>query len=167
MRLKLTPGQSCYLHGWLSPKPTLCWADIRNSPSLSLQTLLSAGLDADDLHQLQPDVAQWVRAGRVTLADCPLMADLWGAHPVRDFKADLGDVAGFRWSADAMVKMGLTYGELVELGLTPGSMAIFTHVTLHGWGQLGMTRADAALVPDPVLIALFNMPKQEVLRSLK
>ena len=167
MRLKLTPGQSCYLHGWLSPKLTLCWADIRKTPAMSLENLLSAGLDLDDLHKLQPDVTEWVKAGRVTIADCPLMADLWGAHPVRDFKADLGDVAGFRWSADVMLRAGLTYAELVELGLTPASMVVFAHITLHGWAQLGMTRADAAKIPEAALVSLFGLPKQEVLRSLK
>jgi hypothetical protein len=167
MRLKLTPGQSCYLHGWLSPKPTLSWADVRGNPSLTLQHLLAAGLALDELHGLQPEVSEWVKAGRVTLADCPAMAELWGGHPVRDFKADLGDIAGFKWTAEAMLKMGLNYAELVDIGLTPASMIVFTHVTLHGWSQLGFTRADAAQVPEPVLIALFCMPKQEVLRSLK
>ena len=167
MRLKLTPGQSCFLHGWLNPKPTLSWPDIRSKPEFTLQKLISAGIDLDDIHKLQPDVSEWVKAGRVTIADCPLMADLWGAHPVRDFKADLGDVAGFRWTADAMVKMGLTYGDLVDLGLTPASMVLFTHVTLHGWAQLGMSRADAAQIPEQALVGLFCMPKLEVLRSLK
>jgi len=167
MRLKLTPGQSCYLHGWLSPKPTLSWPDIRNNPALTLQNLLSAGIDLDDLHHLQPDAKEWVKAGRVALSDCPLMADLWGAHPVRDFRADIGDVAGFRWSTELMLRMGLTYRELVELGLTPASMVLFSHVTLNGWAQLGMTRADAAQMTEPALVGLFAMPKQEVLRSLK
>ena len=167
MRLKLTPGQSCYLHGWLNPKQTLCWADIRKNQALSLQNLLSTGLDLDDLHKLQPDVSEWVKAGRVTIADCPLMADLWGAHPVRHFNADLGDVAGFRWSAETMLRAGLTYAELVDLGLTPQSMVVFTHITLCGWAQLGMTRADAAKIPEATLVSLFGLAKQEVLRSLK
>lgn len=167
MRLKLTPGQSCYLHGWLNPKPTLCWADVRGNPSLTLRNLVSAGIDLDDLHHLQPETAQWVKAGRVTIADCPAMAELWGAHPVRDFKADLGDIAGFKWSAETMRGVGLSYAELVELGLTPGSMVVFTHITLHGWAQLGMTRADAQAISEPALVSLFNLPKQEVLRALK
>ena len=167
MRLKLSPGQACYLHGWLNPKTTLSWPDVRSNPTMTLQNLLGAGLTLDDLHGLQPEVSEWVKAGRVTLADCPIMADLWGAYPVRDFKADLGDVAGFKWNADAMLRMGLNYAELVEIGLTPASMIVFTHVTLHGWSQLGFTRAEAAQVPEPVLVALFSMPKQEVLRSLK
>lgn len=147
MRLKLTPGQSCYLHGWMSPKPTMCWADIRNKPWLNLQTLLGAGVDLDDLHHIQPDLSEWIKAGRVTIADCPRMADLWGAHPVRDFKADLGDIAGYKWPVETMLRVGLSYGELVELGLTTASMVLFTHVTLHGWAQLGMTRADVAALP--------------------
>jgi hypothetical protein len=66
-----------------------------------------------------------------------------------------------------MLKAGLTYAELVDLGLTPASMVVFTHITLYGWAQLGMTRADVARFPEPVVVSLFGLPKQEVLRSLK
>lgn len=167
MRLPLTPGQSCYLHGWLNPKTTLSWSDILKNPSMTLQNLTSAGLSLTDLHAVQPEVSEWVRAGRVTLADCPSMADKWGANPIRDFQADLGDIAGFKWSAESMMKMGVGYKELVDIGLTPASMVVFTHVTLHGWSTMGFTRSDAAQIQEPMLIALFCMPKQEVLRSLK
>ena len=167
MRLKLTPGQACYLHGWMAPKLTLSWQDIASEPSLTLSRLLSAGLTPAALHQVQPDAGAWVRAGRVSLSDCPSMADPWAAHPVRDFGADLGDIAGERWPADLMQRMGLTYHDLVGIGLTPASMWLFPHVTLLGWSQLGLTRADVIAVPEASLVRLFRMTKQDVLRSLK
>lgn len=167
MRLKLTPGQSCFLHGWLTPKSTLSWQDVCASPAMTLAHLLSTGLDASELYQLQPSASAWVNARRVTLADCPLMAPQWSAHPVRDFGADLGDIAGQRWTSEVMNSVGLTYADLVELGLTPASMTLFTSLTLHGWSQIGMTRADAAAMSEVALVKLFRMPKQEVLRSLK
>ena len=167
MRLKLTAGQGCYLHGWMAPKQTLSWQDVVADSSLTLTKLLSSGLSPGALHQLQPDVSAWVRAGRVTLADCPLMIDPWGAHPVRDFGADLGDVAGQNWPADLMQRMGVTYQDLVGVGLTPPSMALFSSITLLGWGQLGLTRAEVAAMPEPVLARLFRMTKADVMRSVK
>lgn len=167
MRLHLTAGQACYLHGWMAPKLTLSWQDVVSNSSLTFSKLLSAKLSPGALHQLQPDATAWFSAGRVTMAECPLMADQWGAHPVRDFGADLGDIAGQRWAADTMQRMGISYQDLKDLGLTPEGMALFTHITLHGWAQLGLSRADVLQVPEPVFTRLFRMTKADVLRSLK
>jgi hypothetical protein len=168
MRVRLTPGQSCYLHGWMTPKPTLCWGDVVATPSMTLQNLTSAGISPATLHQLQPDASKWVKAGRVTLTDCPSMVELWEAHPVRDFEADLGDILGQKWTAETMQTMGLTYMDMVLLGLTPASMSMFTNVTLRGWALLGMSRADVARTPEAVLSRLFDgMTKQDIMRSLK
>jgi len=108
-----------------------------------------------------------VRAHRVGLADCPSMIEPWGAHPVRDFCADLGDIAGQLWPADLLQRMGVTYQDLVGIGLTPSSMALFSNVTLLGWAQLGLTRAEVAAIPEPVLARLFRMTKADVMRSVK
>ena len=167
MRLRLTAGQSCYLHGWMAPKQTLSWQDVVADPTMTLPKLLSSGLTPGALHQLQPDVGAWVRAMRVCIADCPQMIDPWEAHPVRDFGADLGDLAGQNWPAELMQRMGVTYRELVDIGLTPSSMALFRNVTLFGWSQLGLTRADVAAIPEPLLVRLFRMTKADVMRSLK
>jgi hypothetical protein len=167
MRLHLTAGQGCFLHGWMAPKLTLSWQDVVAESSMTLSRLLSAGLSPGTLHQLQPDVSAWVRAGRVTLADCPSMVEPWGAHPVRDFKADLGDIAGQNWPADLLQRMGVTYQDLVGVGLTPASMALFSSITLLGWAQLGLTRAEVAGIPEPMLVRLFRMTKADVMRSVK
>ena len=167
MRLHLTAGQGCYLHGWMTPKQTLTWQDVAADSTLTLSKLLSANLSAASLHQLQPDAGAWVRAGRVTISDCPSMVEPWGAHPVRDFGADLGDIAGQNWTADLLQRMGVTYKDLVDIGLTPSSMALFSGITLLGWAQLGLTRADVGAVPEPTLVRLFRMTKADVMRSVK
>lgn len=168
MRLRLTPGQSCYLHGWMTPKETLSWEDVLATPTMTFQNLLSAGIPHSALHQLQPDASAWARSGRATLADCPAMVDLWGVHPVRDFEVDLGGILDQRWSAELMQRMGVTYKDMVQLGLTPTSMSLFNHITLRGWSLLGLCRADVARVPEAALSRLFdNMTKQDVLRSLR
>jgi hypothetical protein len=151
----------------MAPKLTLSWQDVVSNSSLTFSKLLSAKLSPGALHQLQPDATAWFSAGRVTMAECPLMADQWGAHPVRDFGADLGDIAGQNWPADLLQRMGVTYQDLVGVGLTPASMALFSSITLLGWAQLGLTRAEVAGIPEPMLVRLFRMTKADVMRSVK
>lgn len=167
MRLRISDGQALYLHGWMAPKRTLSWADVMDNPSFTLSHLAdNASIPLDALHRLQPDATAWIRHGRAALADCPRM-ELWAAHPVRDFKADLGDIIGLRWPPELMARMGLTYADLVDAGLTAASMGLFTNLTLLGWAQLGFSRDAASAIPEPALVRLFCMSKQDVLRSLR
>jgi hypothetical protein len=133
---------------------------------MTLQHLLAASIPVAQLHQLQPDAGAWIRAGRVTLADCPGMQP-WAPHPIRDFHADLVDIVEAKWSADVMHSVGLTYRDLVEIGLTFHNMSFFSHITLLGWAQLGLTRADVTFVPEYTLARLFGLTKMDVIRSLK
>ena len=166
MRLRLTAGQGVYLHGIMAPKRSLSWHDVLANDTLTLSRLIAANLPLASLHQLQPDTAAWIRARRVTLADCPRMAP-WAAHPTRDFGADLGEIADIKWSVDTMVAMGLTYTDLQEVGLCVSNMPLFSHVRLLGWAQLGLCRSHVADVPEPALVRLFGLSKHDVMRSLK
>ena len=166
MRLRLTAGQAVFVHGWLAPKRTLSWADVQASPGMTLDFLLDARLPVAALHQLQPDPAAWIRLGRATLPDCPSMG-AWGAHPVRDFGAELADLVELRWPVDVMLAVGLTYQDLVGIGLSFSNMRLFSWIRLLGWAQLGLRREHVRDVPEPVLVRLFGLTKMDVLRSLK
>jgi hypothetical protein len=167
MRLRITPGQGVYLHGWLAPKLTLSWADVVENRAFTLAHLADAAhIPLSALHQLQPDAAAWIRHGRAGLADCPRM-ELWAAHPLRDFKADLGELVNQGWSADALARMGVAYDDLAAVGLNAENMGLFSNLTLLGWAQLGFSRAAAAAMSEAALVRLFGMPKQDVLRSLR
>ena len=113
---------------------------------------------------MQPDLRKWIEAKRVTLDDCPSLRQ-WGAHPIHDFKADLADLILRRWSYDTLSDMGVTYGDLKGVGLTPETMTLFGY-TLVGWHKVGMTRVDAEWIPAPMHLALFQMQKQAVLSAL-
>jgi hypothetical protein len=166
MRLRLTAGQAVFLHGFMSPKRTLSWDDVLCNDALTMRRLLDANLSFASLHQLQPDQAAWIRAKRVALLDCPLMS-AWGAHPTRDFGAEIGDIADAKWPVDTMLAMGLTYADLEDAGLCFSNMRLFNHVRLLGWAQLGLSRAHVSDVPEAVLIKLFGLSKFDVIRSLK
>ena len=165
MRLKLTPGQAVYLHGWLEARRTLRWADVLVNQSLTFARMRSANLSPTSLHELQPDISAWTKHRLALLEDCPDM-EPWSAHPIKDFRADLADLISMRWPPELLVRMGVTYADLVDIGLTPANMALFDF-TLLGWAHVGLTRAVAHCIPDPALSRLLGTPKQDVLRALR
>ena len=107
MRIPLTPGQAVTVHGWLRPKDTLSWTDVLANPQLTMSYLHSSvNIPKELLHRMQPDIMAWVRAGRVSVEDGPSFLSIWAAHPIRDLKADLADIAAFKWSAKTMRAAG-------------------------------------------------------------
>lgn len=165
MTIELTAGQAVTIHGWLNPMTRLTWNQVLLKPKLSFDVLKSYNLSDAALFRLQPDLSTWIREGRACLKDCPHMKQ-WSAHPIRDFKADLADIVLMRWSAEVLVSMGVTYDDLVKIGLLPESMGMFKY-TLMMWASIGFMREHAEGIPPPVLFRMFDMAKPDVLASLK
>jgi hypothetical protein len=163
MRIKLTAGQSVTIHGWMNPKDTLSWVDVLADERLTFSFLHNyTNISLVLLHRLQPDIGAWVSAKRVELLDTPTLLP-WGAHPIRDLKADLGDLVYMGWKANMMHAMGVTYHDLVEAGMTPDSMILFGF-TLYDWSILGFSEADAAGFSAPALGRLFGLTRADVSR---
>ncbi len=166
MKIPLTPGQAVTVHGWLRPKETLSWTDVLANSALTMDYLhRSANIPLELLHRMQPDITAWLTAGRARVEEAPSFISVWAAHPIRDLKADLADVAAFKWSAKTMRTSGVTYGDLKEAGMTHETMGLFGY-TLYEWSTLGFSRTDADGVPAHVLGRLFGMAKVDVLRCL-
>lgn len=165
MRIQLTPGQAVTIHGWWRARASLTWGDVLANDRLTFNHLLSLNLSEQDLYILQPDLQAWVRTSRATLRDCPRMRP-WDAHPIRDFKADLSDIIRTDWSVEAMGRMGVTYDDLLSLGLTAEAMPLMKY-TLMMWSTLGFKRHHADRIPANQLFALFGLSKQEILACLR
>jgi len=166
MKIPLTAGQSVTIHGWANPKETLNWTDILSKPSLTLKFLvLDARIPKELLHRVQPDIAAWKNAERVSLGDISMLSP-WSAHPIRDLKADLSDLINANWPAETLRKSGVTYTDLLDVGLTPETMGMFGY-TLLDWSSLGFSKADAEKIPANHLARLFNLTRADVLRCLK
>jgi hypothetical protein len=165
MRITLSPGQAVTIHGWLRARQTLTWGDVLANQELEFSKLLSFNLGEQELYVLQPDLQAWVRSAKATLADCPKMR-AWDAHPIRDFKADLADIVGAHWPHETLSRMGVTYDDLLGLGLTPETMNLFGY-TLTMWASAGFRRSHAEVVPPNTLFRMFGMTKQDVLASLR
>ena len=166
MRIPLTAGQAVTVHGWLNPKETLTWTDVCGNEALTFRLLnKKAKISKELLHRMQPDITAWVVQGRVQLEDLASLGP-WGAHPIRDLKANLGDIINLGWTATALSKSGVTYADLVEAGMTGEIMGLLGY-TLYDWGLLGLSISDAEKIPAPVLGRLFNLTPGDVARCLK
>lgn len=166
MRIPLTAGQAVTIHGWMNPKEYLTWNDVLANGQLTFAYLVGhTCIPKELLHRLQPDIGAWVSAGRVGLEDVPALS-IWGAHPIRDLKADLGDVIQMGWPASVLSKAGVSYGDLKEAGLTHEGMGLLGY-TLYDWSGLGFTAQDALQLPPAVLGRLFGLTPVEVAACLR
>lgn len=166
-KIPLTPGQAVTIHGWMRPKNTLSWMDVLSNEKLSMEYLHThTKIPKELLHRMQPNIKAWVQANRAQLSDAPSFIHVWAAHPIKDLKADLGDIMGFNWNAKTMRQTGVSYGDLKDIGMTHEAMGLFGY-TLYEWSTLGFTRADADAIDAPTLTRLFRMTKADVLRCLQ
>lgn len=108
MKITLTAGQAVTVHGWARARRCLVWGDVLIGEGLTFKFLHEGcALGEASLHTLQPDIEAWVRAEKVVLEDLPRLG-LWGAHPIRDLRADLGDMIRMHWPPEQLRKMGVT-----------------------------------------------------------
>lgn len=165
MRINLTPGQAVTIHGLWRARESLSWGDVLLNEALTFSTLLSFNITEQNLYVLQPDLQAWIKSKKAILQDCPRMRS-WDAHPVKDFKADLADLIAMRWTSDTITRVGVAYEELLELGLTPETMGLFSF-TLMMWHEIGFRRTHAENIPPNTLYRMFGMSKQDVLACLR
>lgn len=117
-----------------------------------------------DLYKLQPDPKQWMSLDRIDVHDIREMSS-WNIHPIHDMKCTLSQLALLHWSADALVRVGVTYDDLVKQGLTVQVMPIFGF-TLLDWSTLGLRRNHLSDACDRDCAQVFGMSKNQVVCSL-
>lgn len=132
--VQLTARQSTRIFGWINAREVLCWDDVVRC-KLTLDGLMLVGLTASELMLVQPDPAKWVEHGGASLKHARFMIP-WGANPFIHFKADLADVLTMRLSIDEMIRMGITYQQLLENGMNEITERMF-RFDEEEWQMLG------------------------------
>ena len=164
--MKLTPGQACFLYGWLSAKPSLTWNDVIHNDGINLQTLMQANIPLSELHALQPDLKEWIAHKKVQKSHILAVLPHWKCNVITDFGIDLGDLVEMKMSWETMLQCGITFSLLQDMGLTDENMKLFKHITMLGWTRLGMHRAAVQNMSEYHLLNAFGMKKQDVLAAL-
>jgi hypothetical protein len=162
----LTAGQACFLYGWLGAKYNLLWEDIIQSNTIDFQKLIKANLTLDQVYQIQPDIKKWIKHNKISKDNLFDVYEKWDCDVIKDFSLDIGDLINPRFSVEVLKKIGVNYQKLCDMGLTSENMRLFTHITLSGWSQMGLTRSTAATIPENHLLFCFGMKKQDVLYCL-
>lgn len=158
MPIRLTPGQSVFLHGWWSPLETLSWGDVVAKEGITFDRCRAANISLKQLHVLQPDGVEWVRHGGVVIQHAEDMAGLWRLHPLHDLRADLADLLSLRLASAALRKMGVVYDDLVGVGMTPETMVLFGYTALS-WASLGLRQGHLAHFTDAQIHYVFGLTR--------
>ena len=162
----LTAGQACYIFGWLNAKYHLLWEDVVMHDHITFKFLQSANISVDKLYVLQPDLKQWLLHGKMQKSDVLQVVKKWDSDIVKDFKLDIGDIAGFRFNAEQLLALGINFSTLTAMGLTAENMRLFPHITLAQWQTLGLTKDAVKDMSEGHLYQAFNMGKYAIIKAL-
>ena len=140
--IRLQPEQSVGLYGFANAKTTLTWRDTKAHPGISLRTCVHYGVDTAKLCRMQPDIREWMIAGKATLQDSPLMGP-WKPDVFKDLNCNIGDLVVHRKALGPklLIDAGMTFVVLKDrYGLTPEIMALLRY-TASDWLELRIPSA--------------------------
>lgn len=134
MKITLTPRQSTLIHGWMAPVPTLSWDDVKRK-KLTIDFLLETKLRPSDLVVIQPNPKEWAQHASASLKHARLMV-VWPANPFIHLGADLADILSMKLSVDEMIRMDITYTQLLANGMNERTARMF-RFDAEEWSMLG------------------------------
>jgi hypothetical protein len=162
--LKLTASQAIEIYGMWNPKRLLSWKQVEDNPELTWKKLRQSGCSVTDLYRLQPDSEPWIQGKRIDVEDIREMST-WNIHPIRQMNCSLAQLALLHWPADVFIRMGVTYEDLLQAGLTIQSLPIFGF-TLLNWSYMGLKCRHVESASELECVQVFGMKKAQVLVSL-
>jgi hypothetical protein len=163
--MQIDPYQSVSIFGWWrQPRLTLTWEDVKQR-GLSWRNLRALNFEPEELRKMQPDKMEWIQRGGLLLTDIPEMM-VFPVNPLTDFRADLAELWNLRCAPGDLVKMGVTYTQLLNKGLNSQIMYYF-NFTVHDWAELGMTTADVQALGDADCLQIFGIRKDELVKIMQ
>ena len=169
--IKLSVQQAAHLYGIFNNKPLiLTWADVVDRHSnITFRKCVDAKIDIQKLYNMQHDLQQWIRHGKVCLDDCLDLAP-WKPNPFLDFQCHVGDLVVRKQvlTHAVLVRGGVTFQLLWErFGLTPAVMAMVRY-TPEQWVELGMQVCHVEALGDEHWGTIFGqMSRKDVIESIK
>lgn len=155
----LSPAESFAIYGF-RPQRTVNWAQVEKTPHITIDLLMSTGMDHERVRQLQPSLAAWYAAKKATLLNLATM-DSWRINiPVECPRMTLIDCIELaRYAPAARFKaMGLDLHVLQsQYGMELKQMAMFPY-DMSGWLLLGFTwEMHAGVMDASVFCMVFKM----------
>jgi len=82
-------------------------------------------------------------------------------NPLTDFGVDLSELWSLKCECGEMKRMGITYEQLIERGITPQIMHAF-NMPLSSWVELGFNEEHARYFSDTEARHVFAVQKNEL-----
>jgi hypothetical protein len=165
LAVEISPYQSICLFGWLrQPILTLSWQDVKAN-NFTWRQLRGQGLTPEQLKTVQPLVKEWIQRGGIQLADIPDMT-VFPVNPLTDFGVDLAELWELKCDVAMMRRMGISYDDLLDKGLTPQIMKAFGF-TMGGWVELGFGEEQAAVLLEDEARLVFNVGRAELISIMR
>lgn len=165
LSIELSPYQSIMIHGWMQPCSVLNWRHVLNNPKLTWQFLRSLGIAPQELKRIQPDPDMWVKHCNIRLFMLPDMV-CFPVHPIRHLCADISEIWQMQLTSQQLQSMGVTYQELVDIGLTREIMARWAF-PLSRWHALGLRAEDIEDWPVQDSARAFKLSTQQAVSELR
>jgi hypothetical protein len=166
--IRLEPEQSVQLYGLWMPKRTLTWRDVLQNERIHLSACIACGLKPEKLCKLQPDIKEWIRFNKATVADCVHMTP-WRPHPFRDLGCkSIGELILYRdtMPPSLLLDSQVTFAELRKrYGLTPDLMLMLRY-SIDDWIALGLNAEFLHTVTQAQWPRLFGALSRPELESL-
>lgn len=140
--IHLTPLQSCSLHGWLNPKRTLHWDDVKDNPQLSVRKFLHNGLTPAQLKELQPDVQAWIDYKGLSFNDVEALSD-WPLHPIHHLHGDLSSLATMHYPPRVLSKLDITFDFMRDVLNMDDNWMVVLRYNPKEWGEMGFRKHHA------------------------
>jgi hypothetical protein len=87
---------------------------------------------------------------------------IFPVNPLTDFGVDLSELWALKCESVQMSRMGITYDQLLDKGITPQIMKAFS-LPLSVWVDLGFSEEHAAFFTEDESSLVFNIRKKELL----
>lgn len=164
--MELSAVQSIRVFGLFDqPRRIFTWDDVKHRCFTWRQLRDRYLFTAAELHALQPDKMEWVKRGALTLHDM-LDMTVFPLNPITDMHADLAELWSMQWTAEDLLRMGVTFSQIKTCGLNYRIMLHFGY-PLSAWSKLGFDGPAALAMQNDELRLLFGIDQAEVVSILE
>jgi hypothetical protein len=168
--IKISIEQGVQLFPIYKTKRTLTWSDIVAPGSeITFRKCVRAGIEITKLYNMQRDLQEWIRHGKVCLDDCKELAP-WAPNPFFHFNCNIGDLVLKRnvLTHEVLLRGGVRFDILWDrYGLTPELMSLLAF-TPEQWIQLGLQPQHLDGFTEEQWTAVFgNLRHSDMLQGIR
>ena len=167
--IKLNTSQMANLYPLMSAKKTLTWKDVMQNDKITFRKCVEQKIEIVKLHNLQPEIEEWIKYKKVTIKDCKDM-ELWRPNPFFHFNCHIGDLIMERENVPPRILLsaGVKFDILWDrYGMRPDHMVVLRY-SAEDWVHLGLSEKYFGYFSENQWVAIFqNLKQKEVIDAIE